>query len=158
MSCKQYFVFFLIVEDIRKCITSNYKNILDEMQTTLANETLSKCIGNVDHVRNKISQLNRSRQQRMNDFLRFVIQHDHNVIEFVRVLKNNGLEDLLRLNPDVHRENFPVQGIGKLSKQNRALHGKYYVSCTIEFRNKVIVFWITHVEKKNVLNVGVLFM
>lgn len=124
------------------------------MQITLANETLSKCIGDVDHVRNKISQRSKSRQQRMTDFLRFVVQHDHNVIEFARVLKNNGLEDLLRLNHDVQRGNIPVQDIGKLSKQYRALHGKYYVSCTIEFRNEV---GITHVEKMYLMSVYYLF-
>lgn len=82
---------------------------------TLAKETLLKCIGNVDQIRNTISQIDKSRQQRMNDFLRFIVQQDHNVIEFARVLKNNGLEDLLRFNNDDLRENIPVEDIGKIS-------------------------------------------
>lgn len=114
--CFQLLKIFLIVEDIRKFITSNYKNILDEMQITLANEILSMCIGNIDAVRNKISQMDKSRYQRMNDFLRFIVQDDHNVIEFAKVLKNNGLEDLLRSNHDVRLEDILVQDVGKLSK------------------------------------------
>lgn len=114
--CFQLLKFFLIVEDIRKFITSNYKDILDEMQITLANEILSMCIGNIDAVRNKISQMDKSRYQRMNDFLRFIVQDDHNVIEFAKVLKNNGLEDLLRSNHDVRLEDILVQDVGKLSK------------------------------------------
>lgn len=86
------------------------------MQITLANEILSMCIGNIDAVRNKISQLDKSRYQRMNDFLRFIVQDDHNVIEFAKVLKNNGLEDLLRSNHDVRLEDILVQDVGKLSK------------------------------------------
>ncbi|XP_065942164.1 uncharacterized protein [Magallana gigas] len=98
-------------EDIRKSITSNYKNILDEMQITLANETLAKCIGYVHDVKNKLSQKKSSRHQRMNAFLRFIVKDDHNVIEFARVLENNGLEKLLRCKHDVHGENIPVQDI-----------------------------------------------
>lgn len=86
------------------------------MQITLANEILSMCIGNIDAVRNKISQMDKSRYQRMNDFLRFIVQDDHNVIEFAKVLKNNGLEDLLRSNHDVRVEDILVQDVGKLSK------------------------------------------
>lgn len=86
------------------------------MQITLANEILSMCIGNIDAVRNKISQMDKSRYQRMNDFLRFIVQDDHNVIEFAKVLKNNGLEDLLRSNHDVRLEDILVQDVGKLSK------------------------------------------
>lgn len=92
------------------------------MQVTLANETLSKCIGDVDPVRNKISQRNKSRRQRMHDFLRFIVKDDHNVIEFARVLKNNCLEDLLRCKHDIHREIIPVQDIGKLCEQQSALY------------------------------------
>lgn len=86
------------------------------MQITLANEILSMCIGNIDAVRNKISQMDKSRYQRMNDFLRFIVQDDHNVIEFAKVLKNNGLEDLPRSNHDVRLEDILVQDVGKLSK------------------------------------------
>lgn len=91
------------------------------MQITLANETLAKCIGYVDEVQYKISLKNRSRHQRMNEFLRFIVKDDHNVIEFARVLENNGLEKLLRCKHDLHRKIIPVQNIGKLCKQQSAL-------------------------------------
>lgn len=95
------------------------------MQITLANETLAKCIGNVDGVKNKLSPKNSSRHQRMNAFLRFIMKDDHNVIEFARVLENNGLEELLRCKHDVHGRNIPVQDIGKLCEQQSALYVKY---------------------------------
>lgn len=95
------------------------------MQITLANETLAKCIVYPDDVRYKLLQKERSRHQRMNNFLRFIVKDDHNVIEFARVLENNGLEELLRCKLDVHRENIPVQDIGKLCEQQSALYVKY---------------------------------
>lgn len=98
------------------------------MQITLANETLAKCIGYVHDVKNKLSQKKSSRHQRMNAFLRFIVKDDHNVIEFARVLENNGLEELLRCKHDVHGENIPVQDIGKLCKQQKALYVKYDIT------------------------------
>lgn len=65
------------------------------MQMRFANETLSKCIGDVELIREKILPKNGNRRQRMNDFLQFILQHDHNVIEFEGMLRNNGLEELL---------------------------------------------------------------
>lgn len=82
-------------------ILSNYKNILEEMQMTLARETLTKCIGDVDEIKEKLLPKNGNRKQRMSDFLQFILQYDDNVIEFQRMLKRNGLQDLLR---EVDRE------------------------------------------------------
>lgn len=76
-------------------ILSNYKNILEEMQMTLARETLTKCIGDVDEIKEKLLPKNGNRKQRMSDFLQFILQYDNNVIEFKRMLKRNGLQDLL---------------------------------------------------------------
>lgn len=82
-------------------ILSNYKNILEEMQITLARETLKKCIGDVDEIKEKLLPKNGNRKQRMSDFLQFILQYDDNVIEFKRMLKRNGLLDLLK---EVDRE------------------------------------------------------
>lgn len=92
-------------------ILSNYKNILEEMQMTLARETLTKCIGDVDEIKEKLLPKNGNRKQRMSDFLQFILQYDDNVIEFKRMLKRNGLQDLLR---EVDREKDTFhQDIGK---------------------------------------------
>lgn len=102
----------IIVENIRKMITSNYKNILDEMQITLARETLSKCIGDVKTIKENILPKNGKRQQRMSKFLQFILQEDHNVIEFEKMLRNNGLEELLKINEDGNGEHLAPQDIG----------------------------------------------
>lgn len=95
-------------------ITSNYKNILDEMQLSVAKETLTKCIGDVDEIREKIEPNYGNRRQRMNDFLQFVLENDHNVIEFEKMLRNNGLEDLLREDENMQENQTDRQDIGKL--------------------------------------------
>lgn len=87
--------FTFIVDNIRKKINSNYKNILDEMQLRLARETLSKCIGDVDEIRKKISPASGTRRQRMNDFLQFILQHKKNLIELEKTLKHNGLKSVI---------------------------------------------------------------
>lgn len=71
------------------------------MQMTLARETLTKCIGDVDEIKEKLLPKNGNRKQRMSDFLQFILQYDNNVIEFKRMLKRNGLQGLLR---EVDRE------------------------------------------------------
>lgn len=110
------------------------------MQITLANETLSMCIGNVDDVKNKISQRNKSRQQRMNDFLRFIVQDDHNVIQFDKVLRKNGLQEVLHVKckDDLKEGCISIQDIGRISKSYSALYLKYTMNDTAEFGNKVI--------------------
>lgn len=105
-------IFFLIAENIRTKITSNYKNILNEMQMRFANETLSKCIGDVELVREKIQPRNGNRRQRMNYFLQFILQHDQNVIEFEGMLRNNGLKELLILDENTVLQNA-TREIGK---------------------------------------------
>lgn len=99
-------------ENIRNMVTSNYKNILEEMQMTLVIETLSKCIGRVDDIKESCMPRNGNRRQRMNRFLQFILQDDHNVIEFEKVLKNNGLEELLE-HKYVPEEHVFAEDIGR---------------------------------------------
>ena len=82
------------------------------MQITLARETLSKCIGDVKTIKENILPKNGKRQQRMSKFLQFILQEDHNVIEFEKMLRNNGLEELLKINEDGVREHLATQDIG----------------------------------------------
>lgn len=87
--------FYFIVENIKKRISSNYKDVLDEMQLSLARETLSKCAGDTDAIMKKILPENGNRRQRMSEFLQFVLQDDINLIEFERMLKRNNLENII---------------------------------------------------------------
>lgn len=84
-----------IVENIKKRISSNYKDVLDEMQLSLAKETLSKCTGDTDAIMKRIIPENGNRRQRMSEFLQFVLQDDSNIIEFEKMLKNNDLGNII---------------------------------------------------------------
>lgn len=109
------YIFISIVENIRKSIVLNYKNILDEMQLSLAKETLSKCVGDVNEIRQKIYEGGKSRKERMNNFLRLIIHNDFHVIEFAKVLRDNGLEELLSYEESVQRRHTSAQGIGNIT-------------------------------------------
>lgn len=106
------YVLISIVENIRKSIVLNYKSILDEMQISLAKETLSKCVGDVNEIRKKIYEGGKSRKERMNNFLRLIIHDDYNVIEFAKVLRKNGLEELLTYEESIQRKHISAQDIG----------------------------------------------
>lgn len=77
----------------------------------LVRETLSECIGDVDGIRDKCLPWNGQRRQRMSQFLQFVLQYDHNVIEFERVLKKNGLDSLLKIDENIEED--PTPNIGR---------------------------------------------
>lgn len=83
-----------IVDNIRKKMSSNYQKILDEMQLSLARETLSRCTGNVAELWKKIAPESGSRTQRMCDVLHFIFQHKGNRVEFEKILKENGLKNV----------------------------------------------------------------
>lgn len=85
------------------------------MQIKLARDTLSKCIGDVDGIMEKILPKNGNRKQRMSHFLQFILQDDHNVIEFEKVLKYNGLDDLLIIEGNVNGDDMATKDIGRLS-------------------------------------------
>lgn len=84
------------------------------MQMTLVKETLSQCIGDVDTIREKCLPRNGTRRQRMNNFLQFILQDDHNVVEFEKILRTNGLQKLLEVNKDVQEKQLPTPGIGMI--------------------------------------------
>lgn len=93
-------------------MTSNYKNILDEMQVVLAKETLSRCVGDVNGIRRICSPRNGYRRQRMCSFLQFILQDDNNVLEFEKMLRDNGLESLLTKNETAEGEHIALKFIG----------------------------------------------
>lgn len=82
------------------------------MQISLAKETLSKCIGDVNEMRKKIYEGGKSRRERMNNFLRLIIHDDYNVIKFAKVLRENGLDELLACEESIQRKHISAQDIG----------------------------------------------
>lgn len=107
-------------------IFSNFGSILDEMQMTLAMETLSECIGDVDEIKKNIMQVQGTRRQRMVSFLRFILQNDHNVIVFEKMLERNGLEEILK---QVEGEYTASRDIG-MSFKKRQLPKAYTILFT----------------------------
>lgn len=93
-------------------IVSNYEYILDEMQMTLAMETLSECIGDVDTIKKTILPKQGTRIQRMQSFIRFILLDDHNVIVFEKMLERNGLAKILKMKENVEREDITSENIG----------------------------------------------
>lgn len=85
------------------------------MQISLAKETLSKCVGDVNEIRKKIYEGGKSRKERMNNFLRLIIHNDFHVIEFAKVLRDNGLKELLTYTESIQRKHTSGQDIGNYS-------------------------------------------
>lgn len=84
------------------------------MQIKLARDTLSKCVGDVDGIMEKMLPKNGNRRQRMSHFIQFILQDDHNVIEFEKVLKHNGLQNLLIIEEKVQGDDMATKDIGML--------------------------------------------
>ena len=112
-----YCFLIVIVESIRKNMISNYKNIIEEMQFSIARDIRSKCIGNVSAM-DDVLQGKGKRRERMNKFMEFVLQEDYNVLAFEKVLVNSGLKKLLNFetSDDVEMDGDEIkQEIGKLA-------------------------------------------
>lgn len=104
---------YLIAGNIREKIAYNFNKLLEEMQTTFAKETLSNCIGDIDVIRENLLPRNGNRKQRMSNFLQFILKKDHNVVEFEKMLKHNGLEKLLEMNENDQEQLVCTQNIGR---------------------------------------------
>lgn len=104
---------YLIAGNIREKIAYNFNKLLEEMQTTFAIETLSNCIGDTVGIRENILPRNGNRKQRMSNFLQFILKEDHNVVEFEKMLKHNGLEKLLEMSENDQEQLVCTQNIGR---------------------------------------------
>lgn len=104
---------YLIAGNNREKIAYNFNKLLEEMQTTFAKETLSNCIGDTDGIRENLFPRNGNRKQRMSNFLQFILKKDHNVVEFEKMLKHNGLEKLLEMNENDQEQLVCTQNIGR---------------------------------------------
>lgn len=83
------------------------------MQVTLAKETLSRCDGNTSVIKEQILPVNGNRRQRMTNFLRFILQDDRHVLEFEKMLTNNGLQKLLISAKSVQGDHIANEDIGR---------------------------------------------
>lgn len=104
---------YLIAGNIREKIAYNFNKLLEEMQTTFALETLSNCIGDTVGIIENILPRNGNRKQRMSNFLQFILKEDHNVVEFEKMLKHNGLEKLLEMSENDQEQLVCTQNIGR---------------------------------------------
>lgn len=104
---------YLIAGNIREKIAFNFNKLLEEMQTTFALETLSNCIGDTVGIIENILPRNGNRKQRMSNFLQFILKEDHNVVEFEKMLKHNGLEKLLEMSKNDQEQLVCTQNIGR---------------------------------------------
>lgn len=104
---------YLIAGNIREKIAYNFNKLLEEMQTTFAIETLSNCIGDTVGIIENILPRNGNRKQRMSNFLQFILKEDHNVVEFEKMLKHNGLEKLLEMSENDQEQLVCTQNIGR---------------------------------------------
>lgn len=104
---------YLIAGNIREKIAFNFNKLLEEMQTTFALETLSNCIGDTVGIIENILPRNGNRKQRMSNFLQFILKEDHNVVEFEKMLKHNGLEKLLEMSENDQEQLVCTQNIGR---------------------------------------------
>lgn len=128
-------------ENIKKRISSNYKEVLDEMQLSLATEALSKCTGDVDGIRKKIRPTNGNRRQRMSEFLHFVLQDDINLIEFERMLRGNNLENII----DTWAEDFDSQELKKLLESFDVVIPSYSIARDL-LGDQLLNEWVTEVR------------
>lgn len=104
---------YLIAGNIREKIAYNFNKLLEEMQTTFAIETLSNCIGDTVGITENILPRNGNLKQRMSNFLQFILKEDHNVVEFEKMLKHNGLEKLLEMSENDQEQLVCTQNIGR---------------------------------------------
>ena len=84
------------------------------MQITLARETLSTCIGDVASIQENIMPKHGNHKQRMHKFLQFILQEDHNVMQFEKMLQQNGLEELLNKTGSAQGNFAETKDIGKM--------------------------------------------
>ena len=84
------------------------------MQITLARETLSTCIGDVASIQENIMPKHGNHKQRMHKFLQFILQEDHNVMQFEKMLQQNGLEELLNKTGSAQGNCAETKDIGKM--------------------------------------------
>lgn len=106
------------------------------MQVTLAKETLSRCLGNTGVIKEQILPINGNRRQRMTNFLRFILQDDHNVLEFEKMLINNGLQKLLISAKSVQGDHIPNEDIGRFKHLTITICKSSYVKHRCACTNK----------------------
>lgn len=90
--------FFL--EKIKEALLLNFKDIVDEIEVNVMNETLQKF--NTIHdlqedMKTFLPDSGKSRSERAHNFLTFVFKHDEYVIELENVLRKNNMDHLLEV-------------------------------------------------------------
>ena len=97
----------LFSEKIRELMVSNFKNVVEEIETSIIKETLQKYveIHNInEEFRSFLPETGKSRQDRVYRFLTFVLKNDEYVLELEKVFQQNNLENLLEENIEKEKE------------------------------------------------------
>lgn len=90
--------FFL--EKIKEALLLNFKDIVDEIEVNIMNETLQKfkTIHDLqEDMKTFLPESGKSRSERAHNFLTFVFKHDEYVIELENVLRQNNIDHLLEV-------------------------------------------------------------
>lgn len=102
-----YLYFFS--EKLREILVPNYKNVVEEIETSIIKETLQKYveIHNInEEFRSFLPETGKSRQDRVYRFLTFILKNDEYVLELEKVFRQNNLEHLLE---EKHRDQYLIE-------------------------------------------------
>jgi hypothetical protein len=108
-------LFFLFSERLKEILLQNYKEVIEELETNIIQETLQTFIDIHKHDINDAMQSflpasGKSRKDRMNDFLTFVFKNDEYVLQLEKVLKRNSLDHLLEVKEEQEEELKATEG------------------------------------------------
>lgn len=87
-------------EKIKEALLLNFKDIVDEIEVNIMNETLQKfkTIHDLqEDMKTFLPESGKSRSERAHNFLTFVFKHDEYVIELENVLRQNNMDHLLEV-------------------------------------------------------------
>eukprot|EP00105_Crassostrea_gigas_P003583 XP_011416486.1 PREDICTED: uncharacterized protein LOC105320306 [Crassostrea gigas] len=102
-------------EKIKEALLLNFKDIVDEIEVNVMNETLQKfkTIHDLqEDMKTFLPDSGKSRSERAHNFLTFVFKHDEYVIELENVLRKNNMDHLLEVKGKMEgkedvKENLP---------------------------------------------------
>ena len=86
-----------LTEILRKKITKNFSELMKEIESPIITQTLNGCKNVTGSQKEFFSPAGgRSRRVRVKEFFKLVLNNDEYLLEFERVMKHNGLKDLLK--------------------------------------------------------------
>ena len=92
-------MFFLYpTESERRCIITNYKTVVEELDNGIIRESLNRCRSVSEDLKRAVLPAGGNlRRKRAHEFLKFILNDDINVLSFLIVAKENGLDEFIHL-------------------------------------------------------------